>query len=377
MHEAPISAVKNQPKRWFRGSKHHTGRSLSLGHQLALQLFCLVVAASVLFPIMWIFSMSLEGRDYQRPSTLQLLPSQVTFDAYQAVIEAPTSASSPVNFWRLFANSFFMASGVSFFSVLIGLSAAYAFSRFEFKGRQFLFLSVGFILLMPSIATLAPLFALLSRVQFSWTILQIVYFTLGGAIFIGSLLLAYARIRDDEFRADSIGIVALGLIVGSLLLYAGFQTDAGQKGLFSFRKSLYGVSFAMISGALPFAIWNLKGYLDTIPKELEEAAIIDGASSNQIFFRIILPLATPALAVTAFLGFMVGWTEFALSFQFITDQENYTLAMALRTMTGQYSTVPWSKFAAMSMMISLPVAIVYLLLQKYIIGGLTLGGVKG
>jgi arabinogalactan oligomer/maltooligosaccharide transport system permease protein len=75
---------------------------------------------------------------------------------------------------------------------------------------------------------------------------------------------------------------------------------------FNLRDSLLGVGFAMISGMLPFAIWNLKGYLDTIPKELEEAATIDGASVNQIFFLITLPLSTPALAVTAFLGFMGG-----------------------------------------------------------------------
>ena len=110
---------------------------------------------------------------------------------------------------------------------------------------------------------------------------------------------------------------------------------------------------------------------------MEEAAIIDGASPNQIFFRIILPLATPALAVTAFLGFMAGWTEFALTARFINKAENYTLAIALQTMTGQYATVSWSNFAAMSIMISLPVSIVYLALQKYIVGGLTLGGVKG
>ncbi len=377
MLDTATNEVSTAPRKGLFARGRGSGRQISPWQQLMLQAFCLIVAISVLFPIMWIVSMSLEGRDYQRPSTLQVLPSKITFDAYQAVIEQPTSASSPVSFWRLALNSFYLAAGVSFFSVLIGVSAAYAFSRFEFTGRKWLFLSIGFILLMPSIATLAPLFAMLSRIQASWTIYKLIYFGVGGVMLIGTLLIAVNRLREGEITLRSGSLIALGLAVGALLIYGGISVDPDAKGQFNLRTSLYGVGFAMISGALPFAIWNLKGYLDTIPKELEEAAIIDGASPNQIFFRIVLPLATPALAVTAFLGFMSGWTEFALSFQFINVPENYTLAMALRTMTGQYATVPWSKFSAMSMMISIPVSVVYLMLQKYIVGGLTLGGVKG
>ena len=145
----------------------------------------------------------------------------------------------------------------------------------------------------------------------------------------------------------------------------------------SLRDSLLGVGLAITSGALPFSIWNLKGYIDTIPRDLEEAARIDGATINQTFLRIVLPLAVPALAVTFFLGFLSGWTEFALSWQFLTQPSTFTLTMALWNMTGQYaSTTPWSEFSAMSLLVAGPVAIVYLALQKYIIGGLTLGSVK-
>ena len=99
---------------------------------------------------------------------------------------------------------------------------------------------------------------------------------------------------------------------------------------------------------------------------------------SQVFIQIILPLAVPALAVTGFLGFMSGWTEFALSWQFLTQVKDHTLMMELYNMVGQYAgNTPWSKFAAMSLLVSLPVSIVYLLLQKWIVGGLTLGGVKG
>jgi arabinogalactan oligomer/maltooligosaccharide transport system permease protein len=204
--------------------------------------------------------------------------------------------------------------GVALFSVAIGVSAAYVFSRFEIRGRRFLMLAVLAVLMLPSIGTIAPLFVLLNHIKLGDT---------------------------------------------------------------SLRDSLLGVGLAITSGALPFSIWNLKGYIDTIPRDLEEAARIDGATINQTFLRIVLPLAVPALAVTFFLGFLSGWTEFALSWQFLTQPSTFTLTMALWNMTGQYaSTTPWSEFSAMSLLVAGPVAIVYLALQKYIIGGLTLGSVK-
>ena len=134
----------------------------------------------------------------------------------------------------------------------------------------------------------------------------------------------------------------------------------------------------MTSSQLPFAIWNIKGYLDTIPKELEEAATVDGASRFQAFRLVILPLATPVIAVTAFFGFIAGWTEFYFSWVFLTNANNFTLAMALNGMVGQYAgSTPWSSFAAFSILVALPVSVVYLFLQRYIISGLTVGGVKG
>jgi arabinogalactan oligomer / maltooligosaccharide transport system permease protein len=144
------------------------------------------------------------------------------------------------------------------------------------------------------------------------------------------------------------------------------------------RDSLLGVGIAMISTALPFAVWNLKGYLDTIPKELEEAAAIDGADPNQTFFQIVMPLAAPQLAVTFFLGFIGHWQEFALPWLFLTKPGDYTLAMTLYNMTGQYANaIPWNRFAAMAIIVALPVAVIYVLLQKQIVSGLTAGGVKG
>ena len=135
----------------------------------------------------------------------------------------------------------------------------------------------------------------------------------------------------------------------------------------------------MTASQLPFAIWNIKGYMDTIPRELEEAATVDGAGRFQTFVRIILPLATPVLAVTAFFGFIAGWTEFYFATIFLVgDPNNWTLAMALNGMVGQYSAnTQWSEFAAFSILFALPVMFVYVFLQRYIVSGLTIGGVKG
>ena len=131
------------------------------------------------------------------------------------------------------------------------------------------------------------------------------------------------------------------------------------KMVFNLRDSLLGVGIAMISGALPFAVWNLKGYLDTIPKELEEAAAIDGADANQIFYQDRPAAGTPQLAVTFFLGFIGHWQEFALPWLFLTKPKDYTLSMTLYNMTGQYANaIPWNRFAAMAIIVALPVAIV-------------------
>src|SRR5207245_11315942 len=151
--------------------------------------------------------------------------------------------------------------------ILCLVLAASAFSRMKFRGREFLMIAVLAVLMLPAVATIGPLFVSLNRVRLGG-------FNLGG--------------------------------------------------------SLLGVALAVTSTQLPFAIWNLKGYLDTIPKELEEAAVVDGASKFQVFRNVVLPLATPVLAVTALFGFIAGWTEFITAQVFIVgDPSQWTLALAL------------------------------------------------
>ncbi|MBQ8035826.1 MAG: sugar ABC transporter permease [Proteobacteria bacterium] len=128
--------------------------------------------------------------------------------------------------------------------------------------------------------------------------------------------------------------------------------------------------------ALPFCVWNLKGYFDTIPKELEEAAIVDGASRARIFVTIVLPLARPAIAITALFSFMTAWNEFILAATFMNNEINYTLPVALKQYVGAQS-VEYGYFAAGAILVSIPIMALFFALQKHLVGGLTAGSVKG
>jgi arabinogalactan oligomer/maltooligosaccharide transport system permease protein len=294
-------------------SKTRHRRDLSLGRQVVLQLLCLLVALTVLFPILWIVSMSLDPRNISRPTDLTLVPPGASLDAFAQVMRQPTP--NPVTFPELAINSLFLAVVIGVLSVGLGVLAAYAFSRMRFAGREVWMIAVLAVLMLPAVATIAPLFVFLNRIQF---------------------------------------------------------------GTFNLRDSLLGVALAVTAGQLPFAIWNLKGYIDTIPRDLEEAAAVDGANQLQIFRHVILPLSTPVIAVTGFFGFIAGWTEFYFSWTFLTHPQSFTLSMALNGMTGQYSgNTPWSQFAAFAILVALPVMVVYLFLQRYIVAGLAIGGVKG
>lgn len=294
-------------------------RKLPLGKQALFQALCIFITFTVLFPILWVVALALDPRALPRPDGLNLIPPGASLVSFVDVIQHPTT--NPIDFLGLAKNSFILAISTSAFSVGIGVLAAYAFSRLRFRGRQILMLGILAVLMLPAVVTLVPLFLMLNQLRLDLPVL----------------------------------------------------------GAFNLRASLAGVALAVISGLLPFAIWNLKGYLDTIPKELEEAAAVDGATRNQAFRSVILPLAVPALAVTAFLGFIAGWTEYYFSTTFLTGKvESYTLAMALNLMVGQYATqTPWAHFSAFAILFALPVSIVYLFLQKYIVSGLAIGGVKG
>ena len=126
-----------------------------------------------------------------------------------------------------------------------------------------------------------------------------------------------------------------------------------------------------------FSLWNTKGYFDTIPIEIEEAARMDGASDLQVVLRIVLPLAKPSVITTALQVLIYVWNEYIYATTFMTGEEKYTLAAGLNSLQATEMTGSWPVFAAASITVSVPVLIIFFLCQKYMTSGLTAGGVKG
>jgi len=140
--------------------------------------------------------------------------------------------------------------------------------------------------------------------------------------------------------------------------------------------SVAGLVLVYSTTAIPFCVWTLKGYFDSLPRELEEAARIDGASPWMIFRKIVLPLARPGIAVTALFSFMTAWNEFIMASTFMTDQNRYTLPVLIQSTVTEYSA-DWGLFAAGAIVTSIPVMIAFYVLQRFLVGGLTAGAVKG
>lgn len=126
-----------------------------------------------------------------------------------------------------------------------------------------------------------------------------------------------------------------------------------------------------------FAIWNMKGYFDTIPVEIEEASKIDGASNFQLLYRIVLPLARPAIIVTAVMVLIFVWNEYLFATTFMMNADHYTLAGGLYQLQSSDYSRSWPLFSAAAILVSVPILVVFFCIQKYIISGLTAGGVKG
>lgn len=128
--------------------------------------------------------------------------------------------------------------------------------------------------------------------------------------------------------------------------------------------------------ALPFAVFQLRGAFEAIPRDLEEAAMVDGATRWQAFVKVVLPAARPAIAVTCLFAFMSAWNEFILAATFLSHEEAFTLPVALQRFVGEYNAA-WGKFAAGAVIVSVPVMAIFYAVQRHLVGGLTAGSVKG
>jgi arabinogalactan oligomer/maltooligosaccharide transport system permease protein len=212
-------------------------------------------------------------------------------------------------------NSLVIASFVAVVSVVVGAASAFAFSRLKFKGKKAGIQILLLIQMFPAILALSAVYVIMERVY---------------------------------TFAPGLG---LGTQAGLILIYLG--------------------------GAMGVNIWLLKGFVDSIPTELDEAAKIDGATPVQTYWLIFIPLAAPVLAVVALLSFIGTFNEFILARLFLVDMESRTVAVGLQQFIGGQFSENWGPFAAGSIIASIPIVIIFLSLQRYIISGLTAGSVKG
>ena len=184
---------------------------------------------------------------------------------------------------------------------------------------------------------------------------------------------AFSRFRFPGRRMGLMSFLVSQMFPGVLTLIPIYIILVKWLGLGS---SYIGLVLAYSTVAIPFCVWMLKGYFDTIPRELEESALIDGASPAMIFFRIVLPLAKPAVAVTALFSFMTGWNEFIVAATIIDREDMYTAPVGLQFFVGGFSQ-EWGNFSAGAIIAAIPVVLLFFFLQRYLISGLTAGAVKG
>nr|WP_263323342.1 sugar ABC transporter permease [Neobacillus sp. Marseille-Q6967] len=138
-----------------------------------------------------------------------------------------------------------------------------------------------------------------------------------------------------------------------------------------------GLICVYVGGQIPMNTWLMKGYLDTIPKELDESAKIDGAGHLRIFFQIVMPLATPIIAVVALFSFIAPFADFIIASILLRSEANYTLAVGLYELVAKQFGAEFTTFAAGAVLIAVPIAILFLSFQRFFVSGLTAGGTKG
>jgi ABC-type maltose transport system permease subunit len=223
-----------------------------------------------------------------------------------------TSGQFP--FWTWFGNSIKIATITSVLSLAITTTAGYAFSRFRFRGRQSMLKGILLIQVFPALLALVATFLMISQ-------------------------------------------------IGNVIPAVGLNTHAS-------------LILVYLGGAMGINIWLMKGFLDTIPRDIDESAMVEGATDWQIFTRLILPLLRPILIVISILNYISTYGEFILARVLLKSNEEYTLMVGLQVFAGAQFNQRWGVFAAGALIGALPIMIIYLLLQDQIVGGLTQGAVK-
>ncbi|MFN8527391.1 MAG: ABC transporter permease subunit [Anaerolineae bacterium] len=183
---------------------------------------------------------------------------------------------------------------------------------------------------------------------------------------------AFSRWRFPGRRPLLIFLLTTQMLPASMLLIPIFVIVAQ----LNLTNNLIGLILAYTATAVPFSVWILKGYYDTIPPDLEEAAMVDGCQRMQAFYRVILPLSTPALSIVFLFNFLGSWSEFIVAKVILQANTVMTWPLGLNQLIGTFNT-DWGKYAAGSVLVTVPVLLLFMWQSKYLISGLTLGSVKG
>ncbi len=270
--------------------------------QVPLNLAAAVVLLASVFPVYWMVSTAFKPTPDIQADTPQLLPLHPTFQHFRDAVAVD-------GFWLFWRNSALVSVGAVLLALVVGLMAAFAVARLEWRGRK------GFVLLV-FVAQMAP-----------WE----------------ALLIPMFIIARDTGTLDTLSLLT----------------------------AIYFVS------TLPFTIVTLRGFLASVPVELEEAAQLDGASRLQAFRRVVLPLLAPGLMSTSLFGFITAWNEFAFANALIIkNQDNRTLPVWLSSFGNVFGT-DWGATMAASTLFMLPVLAVFLVLQRRVTTGIVAGAVKG
>ncbi|MBD0347937.1 MAG: sugar ABC transporter permease [Thermoleophilia bacterium] len=268
-----------------------------------------------LFPVVYVVSAAFNP--IQALGGSSLIPDDVTLGNFRTLFD--TESDDPdvptAHYLRWYANSLIVPGTAAFFSVMFGAFAAYAFSRFRFKGRRIGMLALLLIQMFPQFLALVAIYLILLH------------------------------------TGDVFPNVGLNTLTGLILVYLG--------------------------GAMGVNAWLMKGFFDTIPSELDESARVDGATPAQVFWGVILPLAAPVLAVVALISFVFTLNEFVIASAVLQTTDNFTLPVGLRGFIDKQYQENWGPFAAGVLLAAIPVVVLFLALQKFIVHGLTQGSVKG
>jgi arabinogalactan oligomer/maltooligosaccharide transport system permease protein len=195
--------------------------------------------------------------------------------------------------------------------------------------------------------------------------------TLIGVVLAATAGYAFSRFRFAGWRAALLAFLVSQLFPATMLMLPLYVIMRHLGLLDSFA----GLAIAYTATALPFCVWTMRGYYDTVPVEIEQAALVDGCTPWQAFTQVLLPLVTPALAITALFSFMAAWSEFIVARVVLSRQSLYTLPLGLESLAGRFQT-EWANYAAGSLMVCVPVMVLFLVLNRALISGLSLGGVK-